>query len=180
MKRCTPVLWRARFWALVACAALGLTGAANAQSHDSPNAGPFRTTSDSQDSNLMLEGHDAVAYFTQNEAIKGDPAIRTERLGVTYRFISEANKAEFLRAPHRYMPQFGGFCSNGINYAIPWGGGGGPEHLAHLPRQALRVRWPVVRAIISRWTPSATSNWRTSTGTRRSPIRPRSSRATNA
>jgi hypothetical protein len=22
------------------------------------------------------------------------------------------------------MPQFGGFCANGINYAIPWGGGG--------------------------------------------------------
>ncbi len=25
------------------------------------------------------------------------------------------------------MPQCGGFCSNGINYAIPWGGGGGPN-----------------------------------------------------
>ena len=25
------------------------------------------------------------------------------------------------------MPQFGGFCSNGINYAVPWGGGGGPN-----------------------------------------------------
>jgi hypothetical protein len=22
------------------------------------------------------------------------------------------------------MPQFGGFCTNGINYAVPWGGGG--------------------------------------------------------
>ena len=102
MKTCTPVLWRVRLWALFACAALGLAGGAKAQSHDSPNAGPFRTTSDSQDSNLMLEGHDPVAYFTQNEAIRGDPAIHTERLGVTYRFISEANKAEFLRAPHRY------------------------------------------------------------------------------
>jgi hypothetical protein len=25
------------------------------------------------------------------------------------------------------MPQFGGFCSNGINYAVPWGAGGGPN-----------------------------------------------------
>lgn len=106
---------------------LGLGAAVLAQGIDSPNAGPWRTISDAQDSNLMLEGHDPVAYFTQNEAIKGDPAIRTERLGVVFRFISEANKAEFMRAPHRYLPQFGGFCSNGINYAIPWGGGGGPN-----------------------------------------------------
>jgi YHS domain-containing protein len=107
-----------------------LSGAAavvTAQTYDSPNSGPFRTTSDSQDSNLMLEGHDPVAYFTQDEAVKGDPVIRTERQGVVYRFISEANKAEFLRTPDRYMPQFGGYCSNGINYAIPWGGGGGPN-----------------------------------------------------
>ena len=106
---------------------IGLAGAGLAQPLDSPNAGPFRTVSDAQDANLMLEGHDPVAYFTQNEAIKGDPAIRTERLGVVFRFISEANKAEFLRAPHRYLPQFGGYCANGINYAIPWGGGGGPN-----------------------------------------------------
>ena len=25
------------------------------------------------------------------------------------------------------MPQFGGFCANGINYAVPWGAGGGPN-----------------------------------------------------
>jgi len=25
------------------------------------------------------------------------------------------------------MPQFGGYCSNGINYAVPWGAGGGPN-----------------------------------------------------
>ena len=106
---------------------IGLAGAGLAQPLDSPNAGPFRTVSDAQDANLMLEGHDPVAYFTQNEAIKGDPAIRTERLGVVFRFISEANKAEFLRGPHRYLPQFGGYCANGINYAIPWGGGGGPN-----------------------------------------------------
>lgn len=106
---------------------IGPWAAAQPLAQDSPNAGPFRTTSDARDANLMLEGHDPVAYFTQNEAIPGDPAIRTERLGVVFRFISEANKAEFLRAPHRYLPQFGGFCANGISYAIPWGGGGGPN-----------------------------------------------------
>ena len=102
-------------------------GVAQAQTTNSPNAGPFRLMSEGADSKLMLEGYDAVAYFTQNEAVKGDPANKAEHLGVTYRFASEANKAEFLKAPENYMPQFGGFCSNGINYAVPWGSGGGPN-----------------------------------------------------
>jgi YHS domain-containing protein len=93
----------------------------------SPNDGPWRTNSEGGDDRLMLEGHDAVAYFTQNSAVRGDPAIKLEHKGVTYRFASETNRSEFQRAPDKYMPQFGGFCSNGINYAIPWGGGGGPN-----------------------------------------------------
>jgi YHS domain-containing protein len=101
--------------------------AAAATAYDSPNDGPWRTNSDGADAKLMLEGHDAVAYFKQNDAVRGDPAIKLDHKGVTYRFASEANKAEFQRAPEKYMPQFGGFCSNGINYAVPWGGGGGPN-----------------------------------------------------
>jgi hypothetical protein len=87
--------------------------------------GPFRTTQDAHADQLMLEGHDAVAYFTRNAAVRGDPAIQATHAGVTWRFASEANRAEFLRSPQPYMPQFGGYCSNGINYAVPWGGGGG-------------------------------------------------------
>src|SRR5690349_17350140 len=114
-------------WVVFASAALALHGAGAQALPASPNAGPFRTTSDGADSQLMLMGYDAVAYFTQNDAVKGDPAIKTEHLGVTYRFASEANKAEFQKNPDKYMPQFGGFCSNGINYAVPWGAGGGPN-----------------------------------------------------
>ena len=107
--------------------ALLLVSASCAQTYNSPNAGPFRDTPDAADAKLMLMGHDPVAYFTQNAAVKGNPALKTEHLGMTYRFASEANKAEFLRSPGQYMPQFGGFCANGINYAVPWGAGGGPD-----------------------------------------------------
>jgi YHS domain-containing protein len=92
-----------------------------------PQGPPFRTTSDASASQLMLMGHDPVAYFTDNNAVPGNPSIQAEHLGVTWRFASEANKAAFLREPTRTMPQFGGYCSNGINYAIPWGAGGGPN-----------------------------------------------------
>jgi YHS domain-containing protein len=106
---------------------LALAASSFAATQDSPNDGPWRTSSDGGDARLTLEGHDAVAYFTQNAAVRGDPAIKLDHKGVTYRFASEANRAEFQRAPEKYMPQFGGFCSNGINYAVPWGGGGGPN-----------------------------------------------------
>ncbi len=89
--------------------------------------GPFRTSKDGVHDKLMLEGHDAVAYFKQSAAIKGDPAITSQFQDVTFRFASQANKAAFDAEPQRYMPQFGGFCSNGINYAVPWGGGGSPN-----------------------------------------------------
>lgn len=106
---------------------LVLLGGAQAQRHQSPNNGPWRTMSDGADDKLMLLGYDAVAYFTQHDAVKGDPAIKVEHLGVTYRFSSEAHRAEFQKTPEKYMPQFGGFCANGINYAVPWGAGGGPN-----------------------------------------------------
>lgn len=111
-----------------ACALLlMLAGAAWAQNYTSPNSGPWRTFSDGADDKVMLLGYDAVAYFADNAAVRGDPAIKLEHLGVTYRFVSEAHKAEFGKSPEKYMPQFGGFCANGINYAVPWGAGGGPN-----------------------------------------------------
>jgi YHS domain-containing protein len=115
---------RLLLWTLAASTGVQAQQAMTMKSQDSPNDGPWRTSSEGADARLMLEGHDAVAYFTRKAAMRGDPAIKLEHKGVTWRFASEAHKAEFQRAPERYMPQFGGFCSNGINYAVPWGGGG--------------------------------------------------------
>jgi YHS domain-containing protein len=94
---------------------------------ESPNNGPWRTSTQDGQANVMLEGHDAVAYFTQNDAVRGKAEWSLQHQGVTWLFASEANRAEFQKSPEKYMPQFGGFCTNGINYAIPWGGGGGPN-----------------------------------------------------
>jgi YHS domain-containing protein len=117
----------ARLLAALVFVALFAAAAPPAAASDAPNDGPFRTTSDGDDTKLMLMGYDAVGYFTQHDAVKGDPAIKLEHQGVTYRFSSEANKAAFAAEPEKYKPQFGGFCSNGINYGVPWGAGGGPD-----------------------------------------------------
>lgn len=129
----TPLRYRRRH-ALGLAAAAALTAVAGCASSppatvsmQSPNAGPWRTSTVDGEAEVMLEGHDAVAYFTRNAAVRGDPALSLRHAGVTWRFASAENRAEFQRRPTRYMPQFGGYCSNGINYAIPWGGGGAPD-----------------------------------------------------
>ncbi|MFM7332356.1 MAG: YHS domain-containing (seleno)protein [Brachymonas sp.] len=118
-----------QFLHILAASALSLSSlSVQAQNYPaSPNNGPWRTSTQDGQANVMLEGYDAVAYFTQNEAVRGNSAITLEHQGVIWRFASEANKAEFQKSPEKYMPQFGGFCSNGINYAVPWGGGGAPN-----------------------------------------------------
>ena len=84
--------------------------------------GPYNTTSQGGDTRLMLRGHDPVAYFTLGKSTPGDPAIKTDFDGVTYRFVSEDHRFTFMKNPYRYVPAFGGFCANSMVYAIPWGG----------------------------------------------------------
>ena len=86
------------------------------------SAGPYNSAADGADSVLMLRGHDPVAYFTVGKLILGNPGIKLTHDGATYRFADEQNKALFAANPGKYLPQFGGFCSNGIVYGIPWGG----------------------------------------------------------
>jgi hypothetical protein len=90
----------------------------------SPGKGlsPVNAIADGEDKHLMLFGYDVVAYFTDGAPRKGDPAIRSVYDEVTFRFATPEHKAMFDREPAKYIPQFNGYCSNGIAYAIPWGG----------------------------------------------------------
>ena len=85
-------------------------------------AGPYNTTSEDGESRLMLRGHDPVAYFTQGKHVPGKAEFRSEHDGVAFRFASAEHKATFDREPEKYAPQYGGYCSNGIAYGIPWSG----------------------------------------------------------
>jgi YHS domain-containing protein len=71
---------------------------------------------------VLLKGADVVAYFTQNRDVMGNPSIRSTYENVTFYFSSAEHKALFDKEPTRYLPQYGGYCANGIVYGIPWGG----------------------------------------------------------
>ena len=90
----------------------------------SPGKGlsPVNAVSEGEDKHLLLFGHDVVSYFTEKTHRRGSPAIKSVYRDVTFRFSKPEHKALFDAAPERYIPQFGGYCANGIVYAIPWGG----------------------------------------------------------
>jgi YHS domain-containing protein len=71
---------------------------------------------------VMLKGHDVVAYFTQGKHALGSTQFNSLYEGVNFRFASAEHKALFDKEPAKYIPQFGGYCANGIVYGIPWGG----------------------------------------------------------
>ena len=55
-------------------------------------------------------GYDAVAYFTDNKAVKGNPKISSEYEGAKYYFASAEHKGLFDANPAKYAPAYGGYC----------------------------------------------------------------------
>ena len=75
---------------------------------------PVNAVSDGEDKRVILAGSDVVAYFTDKTYKQGSPAIKSVYKGVTFRFASAEHKALFDAAPEKYIPQFGGYCTNGM------------------------------------------------------------------
>ena len=62
-------------------------------------------------SRLAVSGYDAVAYFTEHKAVKGDSRHVYEYAGAQWQFVSAANRDAFIADPKRYAPQYGGYCA---------------------------------------------------------------------
>ncbi len=109
--------------AALATAAL-LLGGCGAMLAQNPSTAlkPVNAVADGADERVMLKGHDVVAYFTQGKHAVGQPQIKSVHEGVTFRFASAEHKSLFDANPAKYLPQYGGYCANGIVYGIPWGG----------------------------------------------------------
>jgi YHS domain-containing protein len=112
---------RAWLLLLLAVFALGGCGAMSAQ-NPSGKYTPVNAVAEGDSGRLMLKGADVVAYFVDGKYMPGDPQFSSQYEAVTFRFASAEHKALFDKAPTDYLPQFGGYCANGIAYAIPWGG----------------------------------------------------------
>ena len=107
----------------VAVAILAGCGAMNAQNTGTTYK-PANATPDAEGNALMLKGYDVVSYFVDNKDSIGSASFRSNYQGITFQFTSAEHKALFDKAPTRYLPEFGGYCANGIVYGLPWGGDG--------------------------------------------------------
>jgi hypothetical protein len=81
----------------------------------------YATVRTDKGEDLMLLGHDPVAYFTVGKPVRGYPSISAKHDEVTYYFASDANRALFLADPVKYAPQYGGFCADGAAYGVKLG-----------------------------------------------------------
>jgi YHS domain-containing protein len=89
---------------------LALAAAAMAQAPPTTSGGSGMALLNLENT-VALHGYDPVAYFTANEAIRGNKRILERLGGATYYFASGGNRYEFLRDATRYQPQFGGYCA---------------------------------------------------------------------
>ena len=64
---------------------------------------------------VALRGYDPVAYYTDQTAVAGDPAISYQWQGATWLFSSAAHREVFEADPAHYAPQFGGYCAFAVS-----------------------------------------------------------------
>ncbi|MFK8017640.1 MAG: YHS domain-containing (seleno)protein [Gammaproteobacteria bacterium] len=77
----------------------------------------FAGTETQTDANdVILAGHDAVAYFTENRPVEGSAKFTATHDGAIYRFSSARNRDLFRANPDKYAPAYGGYCALGTSF----------------------------------------------------------------
>ena len=71
---------------------------------------------ETDDNDVILAGHDAVAYFTENRPVLGKAEFTAVHDGAIYRFSTAANRDTFKADPARYAPAYGGYCALGTSF----------------------------------------------------------------
>lgn len=71
---------------------------------------------ETDENGVILAGHDAVAYFTQNQAVEGSAEFTAIHKDAIYRFGSAENRDTFKTNPEKYEPAYGGFCAYGATF----------------------------------------------------------------
>jgi YHS domain-containing protein len=62
-----------------------------------------------------IGGYDVVAYFSDQQPVRGKKEHKSERLGATWLFASPEHKAQFDKEPSKYLPAYRGYCAYGVS-----------------------------------------------------------------
>jgi YHS domain-containing protein len=66
-------------------------------------------------SGVAIQGYDPVAFFTDNQPVKGKPEFVARHAGATYLFATREHLELFKADPAKYEPAFGGYCAFGVS-----------------------------------------------------------------
>lgn len=103
--------------------AFSLTGCgAMLAQNPSEGYGPVNVFPGPNGETALLGGADLVAYFTEGTYRQGNSEFKTDYKGVPVLFSTQEHLSMFKAEPEKYLPQYGGYCANGIMFGIPWGG----------------------------------------------------------
>lgn len=64
---------------------------------------------------VAIDGFDAVAYFTEAKAVKGDKSFSTKYKESVFHFATAKNRDAFVAEPEKYAPQYNGYCAYGVS-----------------------------------------------------------------
>ncbi|MDX1942050.1 MAG: YHS domain-containing (seleno)protein [Saprospiraceae bacterium] len=64
---------------------------------------------------VILDGYDAVAFFTDSMPVKGVKEFQSTFKGAIYQFASAEHKALFDADPEKYKVQYGGWCAYAVS-----------------------------------------------------------------
>ncbi len=99
-----PTVQPSRPWRLSGLFVLALLASAT-------TALAFRPVAGSGKERLAVGGHDVVAYHTEGKARTGHVLYRMEWEGAVWQFHSRENLIAFRKAPRKFAPVFGGYCT---------------------------------------------------------------------
>ena len=60
---------------------------------------------------VSIRGTDPVGYFTEGAVVAGSSDHSTSWMGVEWHFASAENREMFEMNPHKFAPQYGGYCA---------------------------------------------------------------------
>jgi len=78
------------------------------------HAGELSAPVNKDEYGVAIKGYDAVAYFENGRAEKGNPTYEYVWQDARWFFTSAGHRDRFAAAPERYAPQYGGFCATGM------------------------------------------------------------------
>ena len=67
---------------------------------------------------IAIHGYDPVAYFMYGKPTLGCAEHEATWMGATWRFANSRHRDLFITQPHKYAPQYGGYCSLGVSVNI--------------------------------------------------------------